>query len=178
MVAKVEEIRIVPDQSVRDQFLECRFRDTVDVERIAADKQREGFDLLGGTIRIGTVQRLHAVLAFDRCFLPAGGTEFGDRRVSALCQIIRDLRDDHVGLVYGDLIADPKLQRSDDADIVHACAGYGRSFEFHRTKDRNGIDQPCPAGTPFDLKQFRLHDLIRPLKSDRVAREFGRPAKR
>ena len=89
-------------------------------------------------------------------------------------KVLRDLGDDHVGLINLDLVTDPKLQLLHDTDVVHTCPAHCRSLQLHRFKDCHRIDQPGSRRTPFDLQKRRLPDLVRPLKCKRISREFRR----
>ena len=65
--------------------------------------------VLGGTVGIGTVK---ADSLFYGPFLrktSADGTCLRNLKISALCHILSDLWNDHIGFIYTDLISDTKL---------------------------------------------------------------------
>ena len=59
---------------------------------------------------------------------------------------------------------------------MDAGAADSRALKLYGVKDCHRVDQPRPAGAPFDFPQGRLRRFIRPFKGDGVAGEFCCPA--
>ena len=126
------------------------------------------------TLRIGTIERLRLIFHRDPCGTAADRTFFRNIFHAAPCQVLRDLRNDHVCLVHSDPVAHSQLQFLHDADVVDAGTAHSRPFQFHRFKDCHRIDQPCSRRAPFNLCQRSLADLIRPFKSKGIPGELCR----
>ena len=123
---------------------------------------------------IRTVQCLCLVFHGDPGRPAAYRTGLGDILHPAPGQVLRDLRDDHIRLVYCDPVSHAQLQLFHDTDIVDAGAAHRRSLQLHRLKDSHRIDQPGPGRAPLDLFERCLPDLIRPLKGKGVPGELRR----
>ena len=94
-------------------------------------------------------------------------------QLSAPGEIICNLRNDHIGFIYLDRIADTKLQLVYNADIVYAGTTDGGSFQLYRLKDGNRVDQAGTGGTPFNLKKGCVCCFVCPFKCHSVSRKFG-----
>ena len=122
--------------------------------------------------RVGTVEGFHIVQAADLRLSAADRADLRDIPDTASCEVIRDLRDDHVRLVDCDPIPGPKLQTFHDADVVDAGPAHRRSFQLHGLKHGNRVDESCSRRAPLDIGERRLLDLIGPLEGDGISREF------
>ena len=175
MAVQMENIIKFMDESRCDKLLQRHLGETVDIQRVPAHKQIKALDLFRLTIRIRTVEGLHIVQLADLRLSAAYRTGRRDITDTASCQVIRDLRNDHVRLVDRDPVSCTELQPFHDADVVDTGATYCGSFQLHRIKDCNRIDQSCPRRAPFNVGKRRLLNLIRPFKSDGISRKFCSP---
>ena len=170
----MEQIGKVFYISVHDELLQSRLGKPLDIHSVPAYKKSKRLDMFRLTLRIGAVKRLCLIFHGDLCGAAADRTFFRDVFHTASRQVLRDLRNDHVRLVHGDPVSHSQFQFFHDTDIVDAGTAYRRSFQFHRLKYGNRIDQSCPRRTPFDLCQRSLADLVRPLKRKGIPGELCR----
>ena len=146
-----EQIRIFMDKALIDQLLQCCLGESVNIQRISADEQSVGFDLLGRAFLIGTVQRLYLIHLSDLRGLSAHRTHLWNLHIITACQILSDLGNDHVGLIDRDMVSDSQSEGSHDTDIMHGSAAHRCAFQFHRLKNSYRIDQTGTAGAPLDF---------------------------
>ena len=146
-----EQIRIFMDKALIDQLLQCCLGESVNIQRISADEQSVGFDLLGRAFLIGAVQRLYLIHLSDLRGLSAHRTHLWNLHIITACQILSDLGNDHVGLIDRDMVSDSQSEGSHDTDIMHGSAAHRCAFQFHRLKNSYRIDQTGTAGAPLDL---------------------------
>ena len=172
------DIRKFMDKAFSDEFFQGHLGQTFDIHGAAAGEKGKGLDLFGWTFRIRTYKDLCIDLPADLRFSPAHRTDLRDLQGPGPGQILRDLGNDHVGLVDGQPVADPQLQGAHNADIVDGSPLYGRSLQFHGLENGNGIDQACAAGAPLHFFQSSLLLLVRPFKGNGVAGELSCPAQR
>ena len=93
---------------------------------------------------------------------------------AAAGQIIRNLWNDHIGLIDGNPIPFSQLKALHNADIVNAGPAHRSSLQFHRFKHSHRIDQTRSGGAPLDIGKGGFPNLILPLKCDGIARKFRR----
>ena len=111
---EMEYIGIFMDKADADHLLQRRLGKAADIQCVTAGKERKALYLLCLTIRICAVQRFYIVNLSDFRVRPADGAVFWYVFHSALSQIFRNLGDNHIGLVNGDLISHSQLQRLHD----------------------------------------------------------------
>ena len=169
MILQAEDISHGMNETSCDELLQCHLREPFYVHGISGHKLCKGLDLLRRAFRIVAEQSLCSLRVMDGCRLPAHRTPVRQFHRIRTGKILRDLRDDHIGLVDGDLVSDSQLQRTEDTDIVNARPGDCGPFQFHRIKDRNRIDQACPGRAPFDLPKVRHRLFILPFERQSVA---------
>ena len=130
----------------------------------------EHADLLGRAVRIRTVQCLRliqhshfraaaahrtdvrhiAVTATKSCVPRNARHSVHHGRIAASCVVLGNLRNNHIGLVDIDGIADAKRQFLNDTYVVNARPLYGRSLELHRCKDGYRIQKARAGRAPLD----------------------------
>ena len=101
-----------------------------------------------------------------------------NRCITTSCQILRDLWNDHIRLVYTDRIPDSKFQLFHNADIMHTGPAYRRAFQFYRFKNSYRIDQACSGRAPLNFQKFRITHLICPFKCHGISGKFSCSSKR
>ena len=70
----------------------------------------EGFDPLGRAVRVDAIQGSNAVFIVDSGVPATDGAFFWNLKVVASRQVLRNLWNDHVGLVDADFIADAQFE--------------------------------------------------------------------
>ena len=178
VVVQVVDIGKLVDKALRDELLQGHLREPLDVHGTAAGEKGEGLDLFGGTFRIGADQDLRVDLAPDLGLSAADRTLSGNLQGAGPGQVLRNLGNDHIGLVDGQPVPDPQLQGAHDADIVDRGPADCRPLELDGREDGDRIDEAGSAGAPLDLQQGRLLLLIRPFEGDGISGKFCRPAQR
>ena len=123
------------------KLLDRCFGKSVDVHGIAADKQGQGFDLFGETIRVFAEKHLGVILVVDHSRTAADRTLIRYNEIVTAGKVFCNLRNDHIGFVDADRITDTEGKLADDADIVDAGAAYGSALQLYRLKDGNRVDQ-------------------------------------
>ena len=161
------------DKASADQLLERHFRQAFDIHGVPGGKLREGPDFLCRTVRVFTDQCLRAQGIMDLRLHAAGRTVIRNHDMPGTCQVLRNLRNNHVRLVDTDPVPGSQLQRAHDADIVYACSGYRGAFQLHRFKDSHRVDQSCSGRAPLNLKQAGDRLLILPLERHCISRRLG-----
>lgn len=91
-------------------------------------------------------------------------------------EVLRNLRDYHIGLINGYTVTDSQLQSSDNTDIMDTGTAHRCSLQLHRVKDGNRINESRPARAPLYLTQRGFCRFIRPLKRDGIPGEFSCPS--
>ena len=97
------------DKTLCNKFLKSCFRQTVYVHRITADKQGKGLNLFSITVRIGTVERLHFIDGTNLRLSAACRAGIWNFNAVAACEILCNLRNDHVCLIHCNFVADAEL---------------------------------------------------------------------
>ena len=141
---KMENIGKIFDKSVHDEFLQRRLGQSFDIHRIPAHKKCKRLDMLCLTPGICADQRLRLIFHIDPCLTAADRTDLRNIPDAAPGQVLRDLRNDHVGLVHLDPVPHTQLQFFHDTDVVDAGAAHGSSLQLYRFEYSDRIDQPCP----------------------------------
>ena len=104
MAVQMKNIRILMNKASRNKFFQRRLGKPVNIQCIPADQQGKAFDLLCLTFRIGTIQRAHIIYLADLRLSLADRTLFRNPYRSASCQVLRNLRNNHIGLIDRDRI--------------------------------------------------------------------------
>ena len=133
--------------------------------------------LLGKALRVRTEQSLHPGFIVNYGAAAAYRAGLGDHNIIASGQVFCNLRDNHVGLVNCDCVANAQLQLPHNADVMHRSAAHSSTFQFHRLKNRYRIDKTCSGRAPLDFIECGFADFIAPLESDGISRKLGRLAK-
>ena len=124
--------------------------------------------------------RVHAVQSFCVPYLLYFCPALADRAQlwnisdAAPCQVPGNLGNDHIRLVYFNLITDAKLKLLHNADVMDACPAHRRPLQLHRSEDCHRIDKPGSRRAPLNLQKFRHPCLVRPLKRNRIPGELCR----
>ena len=166
-VSKIAQIAAV------DELVQRLHGEAVDIKPALARKADKALQVLGGTVRIGAAQRLHAADGTDTHLARRAADGTGRRDfIAALGPDDRDaLRDDLVGLDDAKLglavLADAEALEL--ADVAEACARDSRALELHRVKDRDRRDGRSRA-RPFDVIEHRVGGHVRPLVGKTRAR--------
>ena len=176
MLIQMENIHERMNQPVRHEFFQRCLGQPLDVQGVPADKQRIGLHGFGRAVRIFTVEGLCLIYCTDSCMSSADRALVRNGKCPASGQILRDLRDDHVGLVDLQFVPDTKLQFFYDAHVVHAGAGNGSSFQLDRLEYSHRIQQPGAGRTPLHLQQMRHPLFVRPLECVGIPGIFRRSA--
>ena len=125
------------------------------------------------TLRIGTIQRLCLIFHRDFRLTSTDRTNFWNIFHSTSCQILRNLRNNHVRLVYLDLISNTKFKFFHDADIMDACTADCRSFKLYRLKNRHRLIRPVRDGLHSISSNFVLRISSAHLKAKESLGNFA-----
>ena len=137
-VGKIAQIAAV------DELVQRLHGEAVDIKPALARKADKALQVLGGTVRIGAAQRLHAADGTDTHLGRRAADGTGRRDfIAALGPDDRDaLRDDLVGLDDAKLglavLADAEALEL--ADVAEACARDSRALELYRVEHRDRRD--------------------------------------
>src|SRR5699024_3828762 len=140
----LENISEVVNKTSGNKLLQRSLGQPVNIHGVPADKKGRSLDLLGDAVRIHTVEGFYFVFFYHPGFLPTHRTDIRYRKIAASCKILRDLGNDHIGLIllYG--ISHPQFKLLYNAYVVNAGAAYCGSLKFHRIKNGDGVDQTGP----------------------------------
>ena len=158
-----------------DELFQCCLGKPLHIQGIPADEQRKRLDFLGGAFRIGTIQGLRIIHILDFGLSAAYRAGCRNGQIAALCQVFRNLWNDHICLINRNPISDAELQLLHNTHIVYGSTAYRSALQFYRHKNGYRVNEPRPAGAPLHLRKSGFPDFIRPLKSNGIPREFCRP---
>ena len=88
------------DKAHIDELLESHLGKSVNIQGIPAYELGECLDLFCGAVRIGTIKTLRFIESSDLGGCSANGTSGRDSQITALREILCDLRNDHIGFIY------------------------------------------------------------------------------
>ena len=119
----------------------------------------------GGTVGVLAVELLRPTRAFvDHQHLAAAGADNRDWTATALGVVLRNLGDDHVRLIDGDLIPRPQSQLLKDVQVVQIGVVDGGAVNLHIIKHPRKTDHARPSGGNLQRTEYRFVEGIRPLE--------------
>ena len=116
------------------------------------------------TFRIGTIQCFCIADLANLCLAATDRTDFWNIFHTTSCQILCNLRNDHIRLINFNFIPHTKFQFFHNTDVMDTSTAHCRSLQLHRFKDSDRIDESCSRWTPLNLQKLCLADLISPFK--------------
>ena len=143
---EMENVAVGMDKSVANEFFQSLLAEAVNIKGITAYKQGEILYLLGRTLGVPAVQELSLVVHADFGFVTTCGTHLRGLKSAGFCEIVRDLRYDHVCFINSHPVADSQVHVLTIGNVVKACPGNGGALKLHGVKDGHRIDKPGTAG--------------------------------
>ena len=97
------------DETLLNQLFERGLRESLDVKGVAARHQRKALHTFNRAVRVDTVEGFRVVLLAYLRLRAADRTVCGRLGRSALGEILRNLRNDHICLVDPNAVADAEF---------------------------------------------------------------------
>ena len=102
----------------------------------------------------------------QRCAAARAG--HGNPICVALCQIARNLRNDHIGTIYADRIAGAQLKRVEIVQIVQVGAANCCTVHIDRIKPCSQADHSGARRSKFNAAKCGLIQFIRPFERNQA----------
>ena len=153
-------------QSACYELFYGHFRKPLYVHSVPRHEMSKTLYLLCQAFRVRTNEGLHAVFIVNLCVCAAYRTPTRYLHAVASCQILRNLRNNHICLIYLYPIAYSQSELSHNADVMHRSSADGGSFQFNRLKNSHRIYQPRSGCTPFYFFESCFFDFISPFKGN------------
>ena len=97
-----------------------------------------------------TAESFSSFVVLDHGRTSAGRTSIRYLNFAGTCQVLSDLRNYHICLIYSDPVTDAESKFLHNTDIVNTRAADCRALEFNRVKYSHRIDKPGSRRTPLD----------------------------
>lgn len=120
------------------------------------------------TLRIGTIQRLCLIFHRDFRLTSTDRTNFWNIFHSASCQILRNLRNDHVRLIHADLVTDAKLKLIEDIKVVQVSAADECTVNADRIEQTGDAYHTGSGRGQLHAAEARAVEFIGPLERNQA----------
>ena len=169
--------KVIQEGFIPELFKNC-FRQALDVHIILLAEMCKRTDFLCIAVRIAAVQEMTVLRFNDLKLTAAGGTGLDKFKSIALCIVGVNLRNNHICLIYLDLISDTQLEHIKIVHIRDERTADHRVVDLNRVKHRRHRNNTRSCGLEIYPTKGCSIGFIAPLVSQHIIVVVGRAAER